>query len=433
MIRARWVIFLVFLTAASHPIAATDDVYSEIASDLVTQSVRLLNEGDEARARSLLERAARIHPVNPDAQWLLASLDLDDQEKTPETIQHLERALEKGDGLTVIDPSTVELEYARILLRTGRFNEVRVLLGDREDDIAQGLLVEAMITGFSGRDSVGILREYRRNSESFLSDWLYFSRQESPSIELYNWIVTTSIPEESEDLGYFLRVVLHAISLYQSPIRNELITLYYDAGGTDPIPAVYLVDSLESEWMAYLPGEVNLGGDVLHALAGKEEKEISDYALLRAFSQSRIDWDIDRDGFYEQALLLEDGSVVTWESDVDTDGRREVEIDRRNGVDLVMYGEEETVDIHYDPYPYVGRITRLWSGNSESAVIREVRRVEVSQFEPFLLETNPELDEWLAFNPGREPIQRVERVISDFLTAYDSFLVFKSQHIGETE
>ena len=436
----RWVVYVVALAVVTGSLYASGEVYNAVVDDLVSESIDLIAAGEIERARTLLERADRLEPHHGDVEWLLASLDEGNQERTLEVLERLERALADRDTLSVVDAATVEITYARLLYRVRRYYEVLRTIRERDDDDAQGLRVQTLLKSQPGVSSAETLMEYRRNSNTVFSDWLYFSRQNVPSLELYTWIKNSSVPAGGEDRAYFLRVVAHAVPLFDDPMRSELVDLYYSSGGRDPMPALYrmearleaggTVDESAVEMVSAIAELDQLGGYLVYALITSGSDAVKQWTLDRLASQEVIRWDREGDGFAEQECALTGGVITRWRSDFDTDGIPEIGVSRLGGVQLEYRAEENTIRFVYERYPFVSRIIREpleGPGPGEVAVLRELRRLDVPSVEQLLSPVSLPLEAWVSFNPTGDEIMAVEDIVERFMDDYGEYLVFQDK------
>ncbi|GEM_PF-5239251 len=406
-------------------VSAEERLYGGIAADLVRESIRVVENGDIAAARDLLDRADRINPGNAEVNWHLARLDSNDQSMTIPVLERLQRVLDDSGSLWSVSRQEVEIAYLKTLLRLGRTDEVLAFYESiaSTNRAARYWYFDARLRKEPDWAVVAELDTYRHELNSLTADQLYFERGSIPTLELLAWISNNNSVHSGDDSDAFLEIVLQSIRLFPAPVRDTLIDVYYAHGGTDLYPYALVSGDVTVPWYEYLNVETELRAEVLQELMKSKNEPVQAFLESWLHFHDSIPYDSDGDGFHEALLTLADGMPRFWTSDRDTDGRNELGVFPGPESYVGVFDEESVIALQYAPYPFVRKIFQLGSDGLQIATFREIRTVELPVLAPMLTDTTADLGNWLGFVPDSAQQRLTEQRVREFFSIHSTFLV----------
>ena len=358
--RAYAVCALVFLCVA---IGAVHSVPDEGISTIYFDTARqFLDQGEQAAAEEMLQRAIDFDPDWSDPLYLLARQHVNDQSATHSAERLLRESLDRAE-FRVFSELQTRYELVDLLLRTQRPREALQQLEDSEDD-AQGTLPETAyrraraLYALGETDSAGrVVEEYIRRVPN---DWrfrLLRMRELSPP-DYDDARLLAQYPESSP--GYLDALAYYIRSGARSHDVRAAISRYLALGGSDPVVIVAGMESgytPDDPWRLFV--ELNGVEDMgllrrFHAAAVDDARSAAEDFVSRA--SGRFVLDADRDGFYEQAASFESGELREWSTDEDQNGIAELHVHfvSRVPTRATLRGADD-LTLVYGDYPSVAR------------------------------------------------------------------------------
>jgi hypothetical protein len=359
----------------------------------LSEQAHELPEGDETR-RELARRAAELDPSLGDPYVMLAGYLEGEQAAQPEREQLLSQAL-AGDFVTISRDDAVA-DMVELLLLQNRPQEALSLLhaefqanGDTPLERIMGavdradrgaitafpatelnrvdrLYVAALMAGdapwFAGRVVQRLRARFPMDRSLAAIDW---RRGSHVSLAVLEWI------DAVEQLTGTASAEMYRELLRADPpelLVPELLERYQRAGGDDP-----LVDALSVVYGNGEPPTIDsLLSDKLMweiLIERLDRSSISEHiqdALTEIRHRDRVvlTRDDNRDGYWEERYVYENGELTLWQLDDDQDGRVSVAVDLSGPAARVAVRrepEEDTIVIDYGSYPLVSRVRWITS------------------------------------------------------------------------
>lgn len=374
-----------------------------LASDLVMEARRAIENEELDAARFLLRRAHAVDPESGDSLYLLADLEPHGRD----TVSFRERLLRRAFviGTNTVSPDDVVADLARLLIDTGRAEEAVRLLDDHiRDRDGQGavhqamlrisaaddtgprpattinpspldlLFLEAVLRSEPGWFSSALLMQLRASfPENDMLAYLDWNRVEALTPSFSDWLgrVILAGAGNTLDSGRVREVVLRFLSLLppdRSPVRRFMTDYYYKIGGTDPLPAVeflFLYD--DPDYLTRIGFEATdkrIWTVAARYSAVPEWPEALPDPLRSAvesvFEETVLLVDVAGTGAGKDLYHVEAGTVRRWSRDKDGNGLFDQVAELFDGV-LHLYErvDDVIVRLDYSPYPLVTQVLMI--------------------------------------------------------------------------
>ncbi len=396
---------------------AVDELHRRIAISLVEEAIalgfdseyRVMPEAEDT-VTSLLSRAHALDPLLADASFLLSQLAAPNRRVTRRRERLLNEAL-RGD-LAVIEREAVVESAAELYLQQGRGREALALIdGEFRDrvgmspvmtlfpavdapdigppraaaDVAPSRLhhlhLRALLTvGPRWYSSDYLRRLYNRFPEDREMGRIWWERQNRVSLGFLEWLEAT----ERSGGAVSPTVYLHAARHAPDPLLGEFTRRYYEAGGTDTLPAALMLVAgdrfVDPQYAASIDdraieafffsdktiweaayGEANgVRGALAAAVVPFFESIGGDLE-----SETTLTVDEDRDLFWEERYTFRGGVLAAWQIDQDRNGYVDAAVVfSPRGIRILIADDGVYHIVEYSSYPLVRSIMRLAGGDA---------------------------------------------------------------------
>ncbi|MCG8477507.1 MAG: hypothetical protein MI724_00295 [Spirochaetales bacterium] len=387
-------------------------LHRRIAISLVDEALALgfdfeyrVLPGAEETVAALLARANTLDPHLADAAFLLSQLAATDRRSTRRRERLLQEAL--GGDLAVVERGSVVETLADLYLRQGRGREALTLIDeefrdrgglspvmalfpavDAPDvgppraafDVAPGRLhhlhVRALLAvGPRWYSSNYLRRLYDRFPEDQETGLIWWERRNRISLGFLEWL------DAAERDGGIVSpaVYLHAVRHAPDPLLSEFTRRYYEAGGTDTLPAALTLVAgdrfLDSRYAAsvddraveaFFFSDKIIWEAVYHSVNGVRGALPSDIAPFADAvegdfrGETTLVVDDDRDLFWEERYTIRSGELVAWQSDEDRNGYVDTAaLFSPRGIRILIAEGGAYHVVEYASYPLVRSVMRL--------------------------------------------------------------------------
>lgn len=422
--RRTWQVSLVCLLAVHAHVAA--DPSADIADLYVQAAYEALMEQETDRAMQLVRIAREFDGASSDAHYLAATITSARQETAREAIEHARVGLDLAEWRR-FDSERATVLLAGLYNRVGDHAAAVGLLRDMEHGpaVAQAVLSQWHYEYITALNAL----EQRAAADDLASA----ARDLYPDDPRFFWFFLRAEPHPSREYRRELERLLHATTRSHSsvglPARGpRLADLLYEYGSRAPTGSerAWARDRLgDLDWpdprigLLYLPDDPEAAVDAFLTADG-----LSDYATLRdivqrtagaararvldaasEFSGTSL-LDPQRDGWWSERLLVENGAVLRWERDLNRDGVVEftVDFDERRPRALLLVADGQRIRLVYGQYPFL-ESAEVIDGLTREVYTLRPRAVSVAAVRA-LPSDGPRFDSDLALEL---PIRRVDR------------------------
>lgn len=396
------VVTLLFGSALAGGVSAQRAEPNRALSRLYTEyALSALEEGERSEAETFATTALEFFSENADARHILARSLADRQAETQRVVANLSAALSAG-GFRLTDELEARLLLADTYTRTGRADEALEVLtdgaaaGSPNPDVlhrrARALLALDRVE--AGEEVALEGRRLHPDDPRFF--YLLLRRDPMPGPQAGRWLDENV----SDHPAYLESLLYYAARVGDTGRKLELTNRYLILGGEDPRVAVVRAaaaseggSGLAAEWQRFV------GLDGLGHKAAVEDMyetlpagDVADRArrVLASYGETAVR-DADRNGYWEERYLFENGSVTRWQIDENEDGSLEYDIELDDRVPRRLRTSPEGFEISYGSYPEIADVSVV------DGELRRVYRVRPGRVTyPILAE---ELD-WGADIPG---------------------------------
>lgn len=415
---------LVLVASPGFPQSSEHD--ERIARLYYDQAAALLAEGQREIAERTASSGLRFDPESSDLYAVFARAVIPNQRRTSDAEQALVRALSFGSFLSERELDS-ELALSELYLRTMRFQSALDVLNGIDPVLRESGTLPAAYYALRGRAELGLgrvgaatrtaregLRRYPGNPQIYA---VLVARDDLPDPDELAWL-----DRHRADSEAYRRVILGVMDLLPADRRlSDLLDIYEELFGPGPdYHARRLRRTQGREAQAGLIREIIAAGGLadlglLRSVWGAVDEDVRSSELipaLRSFAgESRLD--ADRNGYYEEIVVVDENGSFERRLDADENGRAELEISVSAAgkvTELVSRRTSVPAELSYDRYPQVGSVSFTQPGARlrYHLIPRRItfERIAASEFlpedrplwtrEPALLETAPLVDEALA-------------------------------------
>jgi tetratricopeptide (TPR) repeat protein len=344
-------------------------VYSEgddkIAEFYFKGASELAEKGDVPGALQLLNIAFEYNTEDSDTYYLKAELLFREQQSTAAGIQLLHSALDHNNWNTYTDWEC-RLTLAEVYLRTRQYQSgLDTLLGISQKIVRSNPDYYYLFAAiYRNLENYPEYRDYLTKGRSLFPDNPRLQRlafeNKIPAYEEKVWLENWEKPDKEYLrylLDYLLRCVQHQI--VDKEFLVEKADEYRQKKGDDPL--IYLVDlytgaeaaDVTEDVFKTYPEDLFAVRNIMNELQDEEHKQqlIERYRNYSGVLTS----DKDRNGYWEEELTVENGSILAYRKDADQNGITEITV-HINGQPEAVEIQDGGVRFTYRKYPEIGTV-----------------------------------------------------------------------------